>query len=121
MTLALTLALKSQRRRLVPVLLLLSAGPGLLQVLVKRADAPTRRAAMAAQISATVSELQARSGWPLPVAVVRDDDDVLYPLGVYAMPTRAAPDAGVRSIELRGTRVTVTCRGNAPIVCGDAP
>ena len=62
-----------------------------------------------------------RTGWPEPVAVVRDDDDVLFPLGRYAIPTRTALDAGVHTIELRGTRLSVTCRGYAPIICGDAP
>jgi hypothetical protein len=55
--------------------------------------------------------------------VVREDDDVLFPVGRYVLPSRPPVDAGVL-LELRGPSLVTACRtdeGNGHRVCGSGP
>lgn len=98
--------------------------PGLVHVLVLRADAPLARGAMTASIGTTLGELQTRVPWPASqVVVVREDDDVLFPIGRYALPSRSSRaesrDAGVIELELRGGPLGSACRQDAQrVTCG---
>lgn len=94
----------------VPVVLLLGALPGAVEVLLRRADAPASRASLAARVQVSVEDLERLAKWPdQPVSVVRDDDDVLFPLARYAWPSRPEVDGGVQ-VELRGGVLTTACR-----------
>lgn len=116
-----TLSRRRNARWLLPAMLLAATGPGLLQVLVLRADAPLRRGALAKQVEGTLTEIERVAKWPKPVHVGRDDDDVLFPLGRYAVPTRTESGPGVQELELRGTVLSARCRGEQPAICGEAP
>jgi len=64
-------------------------------------------------------------GWPRTSAqVVREDDDVLFPVGRYALPSRPPlGDAGVH-LELRGPSLAPDCRtdeASGHRVCGSGP
>lgn len=116
-----------RRRRpawLLPVLMLAAAVPGALGVLVLRADAPLARPATARVLLDALDTLERQAPWPgTPVRVEWEDDDVLFPLGRYAWPSRAAAAQPFR-LELRGTTLRATCRplttGDGA-VCGGAP
>lgn len=106
------------------VVLALAAVPGLVQVLALRADAPVSRVELGRTIATTLADLQQHAPWPVhPVAVVREDDDVMFPLTRYAVPARLeAPPAGAIELETRGARLGVRCRvEGARNICGDGP
>lgn len=108
-------------RWLLPVLLVIAALPGVFEVLIERADAPLRRPHLASTIQTTLGELDRHARWPGPVRVTREDD-LLFPLGRYVVPTRPTFGTPALDLELRGDRVEVTCRTEAArIVCGAAP
>jgi len=120
---ALALGLLWKRRRVAVLgLLLLAAAPGLWALLVLRADAPAKRPGLAATISSTLSELEARGAWPgSAVQVVREDDDVLFPLGRYAIPGRPPRSVPQVELELRGPLLGQGCQQVAStrrVVCG---
>ncbi len=98
--------------------------PGALQVLVWRADAPANRSALTAHIVGTLGEIDQRVHWPTtPVHVAVEDDDVLFPLGRYAVPTRrSSAGPGVLELELRGAVLQAHCvERDARVVCGATP
>lgn len=105
-------------------LLTLGALPGLWQVLTQRADAPPSRGELAGEVREAVAAVQAEVGWPRTRArVVREDDDVLFPVGRYALPSRPPLDAGVL-LELRGPSLRAACRTEEATghrVCGSGP
>jgi hypothetical protein len=104
-------ALKRRFASLVPLLLALAALPGLVGLLVLRADAPASRGALAARVSQTLGQLEAQAPWPqTPVHVGYEDDDVLFPLGRYAWPSRPEGASGAVELELRGDSLDVVCR-----------
>lgn len=112
-------------RSLLPGALLLTALPGAWCVLVTRADAPPARGALAATVSSSLAEVQASAPWPHgAVRVAHEDDDVLFPLGRYALPSRPEVAAPAVTLELRGASLGVRC-APAPrpghVVCGAAP
>lgn len=104
-------------------LLALAAVPGLIHVLVLRADAPASRGAMADTISRTLGELRARAPWPQSrVVIAREDDDVLFPLTRYAVPGRLAPTGPAIELETRGSLLGQPCRTEgARVICGAGP
>lgn len=116
--------LHTRRGPLLAGLLLLGALPGLWQVLTQRADAPASRGALAGEVREAVAAVQAEVGWPATRArVVREDDDVLFPVGRYALPSRPPLDAGVQ-LELRGPSLQAACFTEAATghrVCGSGP
>ncbi len=122
---ALVIALLTLRRRrgtaLILGALLVAAVPGAVHVLVMRADAPLKRGGLTTTVTGTLTELQARAPWPgAGVQVVREDDDVLFPLTRYAVPTRAS-SAGVM-LEVRGSALAAQCREEAGRqICGAGP
>lgn len=101
-----------------------AALPGAWCVLALRGDAPLTRPAMAAKVETALATLEAVAPWPgTPVAIVHEDDDVLFPLGRYAWPARPAVTSAVR-VELRGGSLDVQCAPDAvrgAVVCGGAP
>lgn len=105
------------------VLLLLGAIPGLVHVLALRADAPLHRSAMTDSIAVTLTDLQTRVPWPQSqVSVVHEEDDVLFPLGRYALPSRPAPAGAALELELRGGPLGKPCRQeNLRVICGAGP
>jgi hypothetical protein len=120
------------RRPLFTAALLAFAVPGLVLVLAQRGDAPAARPALASQVRQAVEQLSDEVRWPRTRArVVREDDDVLFPVGRYALPGRAAAAAGVDGgleqlelLELRGSSLTAGCRteaDNGHRVCGAGP
>lgn len=117
--------LRGQRRgRWLAGLALAAALPGAWCVLVSRADAPLARPAMARRVETALATLEAVAPWPgTPVAIVHEDDDVLFPLGRYAWPARPAVTSAVR-VELRGGSLDVQCAPDVvrgTVVCGGAP
>ena len=118
-------AVRTKRAALVvPVMLGLAALPGLYAVAVQRADAPTKRAALTALVKVGVNDLKNQAAWPqASMQVVRDDDDVLFPLARYAWPSRPTVDGGV-AIELRGSALMTACHRDVTsnhVVCGIGP
>lgn len=109
-----------KRPQVVVWFLVLGGVPGFVHVLALRADAPLRRAAMAESVSATLGELQRLVPWPATrVSVVREDDDVLFPLGRYALPSRGA---GPVELELRTGPLGSVCRAESQrVICGAGP
>lgn len=107
---AVVLAVALRRfRAAIPVLLLLGALPGFVHVLWLRADSPLKRRALSVQIVTAMAELARHAPWPKrPVNVVKEDDDVLFPLLRYARPTRASTDGGV-ALEVGGPSLRVKC------------
>lgn len=114
--------LRLGRRGPVLALLLVAAVPGLWALVVRRADAPAKRSAAAVTIVSTLKELEARAPWPgVAVHVVREDDDVLFPLGRYALPGRPPSSGPSIEVELRGTLLGQGCREDISshrVVCG---
>lgn len=103
-------------------LLVLGAVPGLVHVLAFRADAPLARPAFAGLIRQRVDELKARAPWPGQVQVVREEDDVFFPLGRYALPSRPVVDGGVLLELGSGPLDGPPCRERAGrISCGVVP
>jgi hypothetical protein len=83
--------------------------PGLWQVFVARADAPLKRTGAAAVIVQTLSELKQIAPWPAAVAVSHEDDDVMFPLTRYAVPTRQFQKQPVLTLETYGTTLRQRC------------
>jgi hypothetical protein len=105
--------------------LVLAAVPGALAVLGWRADAPLRRPALSAAVREQLAVLERSAPWPDGgVVVVREDDDVLFPLGRYAVPSRPAPPTPAVKLELRGAVLRSLCVEDAASghrVCGVGP
>ena len=103
-------------KRPLVLLALLIAGslPGFVHLLVLRGDAPLKRWGLAGGIAATLDDLQRQVPWPqTQVSVVREDD-ALFPLGRYALPSRTT---GPLELELREGEGT--CRRAEPrVICG---
>jgi hypothetical protein len=123
--LALVMALLAARGRRGRLLLAgclgLAALPGLYAVLVLRGDAPAQRGRLATTLTTALAQLQPHTGWPsLPATVTREDDDVLFPLLRYAMPTR--PAGGATTLEVRGGSLEARCEPvDGGVVCGAGP
>ncbi len=121
---ALTLMLRRARAamaiRVVSGLLLLGSAPGLIQVFGARADAPLHRPRVAEAVRSTLNTLAAAAPWPAPIEVVREDDDVLFPLGRYAVPVRARSRPQALEVIIRGSRLQLSCstpHQGEPVVC----
>lgn len=99
------------------IALLLAAVPGALCVLLLRADAPLSRPALAREVSEAIQRVKARAPWPGVVEVTHEDDDVLFPIGRYAVPSRPPAAPGALQLELRGDGLDVTCVGSPTVVC----
>lgn len=96
-------------RAAIPVILLLGALPGFVHVFWLRADAPHKRRSLTSQIVSSMAEFARHAPWPrMKVNVVKEDDDVLFPLLRYARPTRPVTDGGV-AMEVSGSSLRVTC------------
>jgi hypothetical protein len=95
-------------------LLVVGSTPGFVHLLVLRADAPSKRWQLAGAIRTTLDDLQRAAPWPHgQVSVVREDDSV-FPLGRYALPSRGA---GAIEVELRDGEGV--CRVEATrVICG---
>lgn len=110
---------------LLPALALLTAVPGAVCVLALRGDAPLRRPDTTGALTATLSTLQREAPWPgTPVAIVHEDDDVLFPLGRYAWPARPPVEPRAVRLELRGGALNVPCvrdASGAHVSCGASP
>jgi hypothetical protein len=92
-------------------LLLGTALPGLWLVVATRADAPLRRVAMTAPLRSSLAEVMSKVPWPrTPVTVLAEEDDVLFPLVRYALPTRPRLDAGALELEVRGHSLPLRCQ-----------
>jgi len=105
-------------------LLLGAALPGLWLVVATRADAPLRRVAMTAPIRSSLAEVMSKVPWPrTPVTVLPEDDDVLFPLLRYALPTRPTFDGGALQLEVRGHSLPVRCQavGEPRLRCESVP
>ncbi len=98
-------------------LLAMAALPGLWVVVAVRADGPVQRLALASTIEGTLSELQSHT----PNArIVREDDDVLFPLTRYAAPTRHGRTGP--ELEVRGSALKAQCREElGRVICGAGP
>lgn len=108
---------------LVAALLLGASVPGFVHVLALRGDAPMKRGAAARAITTTLSELQTRLPWPqTSVKVVHEEDDVLFPLGRYALPSRKDPSGTPLELELGAGPLGSTCReAHVRLICGGRP
>lgn len=109
------------RRPVVAVtLLVLGSLPGLVHVLALRADSPIRRGAMSDSIKVTLGDLQTRVPWPQSqVTVVREEDDVLFPLGRYALPSRTG---GPLELVIGAGPLGQACRQEGlRVTCGAPP
>lgn len=118
------LLLRSRRPRWwLAVVLLAAAAPGAVCVLALRGDAPVRRGMLAARLEATLQNIEAVAPWPgAAVEVVHEDDDVLFPLGRYALPTRPKVTGPATQLELRGSALDVSCAVvGERTVCGVPP
>lgn len=111
------------RRTLLGLSMALAAIPGWIHVLGKRADAPVRRFATAGRVEHTLSDLKQRLDWPRRSwKMVHEEDDVLFPLGRYALPSRPASSGLSRNVELWHGPLGEACREEAfTVVCGVRP
>ncbi len=91
-------------------LLLVGGVAGSIQVLALRADAPLARPGAARPVAESVEALRAAVPWPSPIEVRHEDDDVTFPLGRYAVPTRAR--SAPLGLEVRGTKLPLDCRSD---------
>jgi hypothetical protein len=109
------------RRPVVAVALLaLGSLPGLVHVLALRADSPIKRGAMTDSIKVTLGDLQTRVPWPQSqVTVVREEDDVLFPLGRYALPSRTG--GPLELVIGAGPLGQVCSHEGQRVTCGGAP
>ncbi len=115
--------LRGRRPRwLLAALCLLAAAPGAWCVLSLRGDAPLARPQAAARLTQTLETLERVAPWPTtPVRIAHEDDDVLFPLGRYAWPSRPQPSGDAARLELRGDALEANCAPSAArsaIVCG---
>jgi hypothetical protein len=118
LALVVALIVRVVKRPLVLLALLIAGAlPGFAHLLVLRADAPLRRAALARSIESRLQDLQRHVPWPeSQVSVVREDD-ALFPLGRYALPSRTS---GPLELELREGEGA--CRKTEQrVICGGAP
>ncbi len=112
----LTVLLLRKRTSWIFAVMLLGAVPGAWLVLGARADAPLQRAALAVAVEGTISQIETAAPWP-GTKVVREDDDVLFPLTRYAVPTRG--DTSGVELEVRGSSLSAQCREEAGRkICG---
>jgi hypothetical protein len=104
-----------------PLLLFVPAAFGLFHVFIARGDAPLHRGATATQVSVSLDVLRERAPWPVQsVELVREDDDVTFPLSRYAVPARPPPSPGAVKLEVRGAQLPLHCRDEgARVICGD--
>ncbi|MBK7864890.1 MAG: hypothetical protein IPJ65_41095 [Archangiaceae bacterium] len=113
-----------RRPRWLALLLAASMLPGLWQVVAVRADAVPHRGELARAVRRTLDDVQAKAPWPGPVRVVREDDDVLFPLVRYAVPTRPPVSGPAVELEVRAGPLGAPC-GLDPVsghlVCGAGP
>lgn len=116
---------RSRWRWLVPVVLMAAVVPGTVGVLWARADAPLRRALLAAKVGATLVTLGTYARGPRSNARVRrEDDDVLFPMMRYLLPARGAGPKPDWELEVRGSRLQPRCTADAAsrtVVCGASP
>lgn len=99
-----------------PLVVFAPAALGLFHVFLERGDAPMHRGAAAAPITATIEALEKNAPWPIfPVTVVREEDDVTFPLSRYAVPVRAPVDGGVH-LGVIGTSLPLECRPTGYVV-----
>jgi hypothetical protein len=98
-------------------MLVAGAIPGLVHLLVLRADAPLQRFELAGSISTTLDDVQHHAPWPQTQVSIIREDDALFPLGRYAFPSRKG---GPLEVELRAG--VGTCRQETPLklICGGA-
>ena len=101
-------------------LLAIGSLPGLVHVLALRADSPIRRGALTDSIRVTLGDLQRRVPWPQSqVTVVREEDDVLFPLGRYALPSRTG---GPLELVIGAGPLGQVCRQESQrVICGGTP
>jgi hypothetical protein len=105
---AIVLSRRAKAKALLAVVLGVAALPGLWCVLVQRADAPLRRGELAASVTTTLGVLTPYTGWPTaPASVTYEEDDVLFPLLRYAMPSR--PAGGAAKLSVRGSSLDARC------------
>ncbi len=90
--------------------LVFAAIPGLVHVLWLRGDAPLLRPHTAQTIHSTLDALQRLAPWPEPIAVTHEDDDVMFPLARYAVPTRSPAHGDARQLETYGATLLQGCR-----------
>ncbi len=108
-----------KRPALTVVLLLLGAVPGFIHVVALRADAPVHRGALTDSITRTLSSMQSQVPWPKSQVSVVREDDLLFPLGRYALPNRTV---GPVEVELRDGPLGAGCRQEAQrVICGAGP
>lgn len=108
---ALIIAIVLVRRapKWLPVILFAPAALGLFHVFVARGDAPASRGATAAPIKSSIEAIQAAAPWPIvPITVVRDEDDVTFPLSRYAVPVRPPSTIGVQ-LGVMGSALPLRC------------
>ncbi len=112
-----------KRPAVVAGLLVLAALPGFVHLLALRADAPLQRAALTDAIGVTLNDLQQRVPWPRSqVKVVREEDDVLLPIGRYALPSRPEVSSPTIQLELGAGPLGQVCRQEEQRVsCGARP
>lgn len=112
-----------KRPAVVAALLVVAAVPGFVHVLALRADAPLQRPAMTEAIGVTLRDLQQRVPWPAQqVKVVREEDDVLFPLGRYALPSRPEVSGAALELELGAGPFGQVCRQQEQrVTCGVVP
>lgn len=97
---------------------------GLWVVLAERADAPAQRPKTAQVVRRTLDDLQRRLRWPTrPVRVTREDNEVLFPLVRYALPSRPPPSSTAIELETFAQGLGSPCRSPTQnrVVCDGAP
>lgn len=97
-----------------------AAVPGAWYVLWVRADAPLQRDELSSTVTHAVRQVQRVAPWPDGgVEVVFEEDDVLYPIGRYALPTRPAVAEPKVRLWLQGSSLRASCVADAGVVvCG---
>lgn len=103
-------------KRPLVLLALLIAGslPGFVHLLVLRADAPVQRWALAKSIKAALEDVQQHAPWPQSQVTVVREDDSMFPLGRYALPSRTT---GSLELELRDGEGACRQAGQR-VICG---
>jgi hypothetical protein len=96
------------RRPAVTLALVAGGFAGLIQVALVRADAPVSRWMTVVPIRQSLETLAHLAPWPSPVAFIREEDDVTFPLTRYAVPTRRPGPAAV-TLDVRGSALPITC------------
>ena len=97
-------------------LLFLGALPGFAHLLLLRADAPLKRGGVAGSIKSTLDDVQHQVPWPQSQVSVVREDDTLFPLGRYALPSRTT---GPLELELRDGEGACR-REEQRVICGGA-